>query len=199
MVAIKLKDSQLFDEISDQRCIEQANSGLRSGCTYRLEDMYINPYSDDPCEATRGDIQAERKVKDYTHMHTNTHTPPPPPPPPLASVNSAYVYTHTHTHIQAHILCMHAVIHVVSTWSTMHPQTQEDHDKETYYNAEILKLKEYHKYDNVQGKQCIKLFCILHAAGKCMYPQFLQPLPDMHTVYAWSVSLIFLHTELLVP
>ena len=62
MVAIKLKDSALLDSISDQRCIVRATSSPSICPTASLADMYVNPYSDDPCEATRGDIQAGRKV-----------------------------------------------------------------------------------------------------------------------------------------
>ena len=64
MVAIKLKDSALLDSISDQRCIvrPRATSSPSVGPTASLADMYINPYSEDPCEETRGDIQAGRKV-----------------------------------------------------------------------------------------------------------------------------------------
>ena len=62
MVAIKLKDSALLDSISDQRCIVRANSSPSLCPAASLADMYVNPYSDDPCEATRGDIQAGRKV-----------------------------------------------------------------------------------------------------------------------------------------
>ena len=62
MVAIKLKDTALLDSISDQRCIVRATSSPSIGPMASLADMYVNPYSDDHCEATRGDIQAGRKV-----------------------------------------------------------------------------------------------------------------------------------------
>ena len=62
MVAIKLKDSALLDSISDQRCIVRATSSPSIGPTASLADMYINHYSEDPCEKTRGDIQAGRKL-----------------------------------------------------------------------------------------------------------------------------------------
>ena len=65
VVAIKLKDSHLLDDISDQRCIVRAKSSPSIGPTDSPADMYINPYSDDPGEATRGDIQAGRKVTNY--------------------------------------------------------------------------------------------------------------------------------------
>ena len=60
MVAIKPKDSALLDSISDQRHIGRATSSPSVGPTASLADM--NPYSDDPCEATKGNIQAGRKV-----------------------------------------------------------------------------------------------------------------------------------------
>ena len=65
MVAIKLKDSHLLDNISDQRYIVRAKLSPSIGPTDSQADMYINPYSDDPSEATRGDIQAGRKVTNH--------------------------------------------------------------------------------------------------------------------------------------
>ena len=62
MVAVKLKDSALLDSISDQRCIVRATSSPSVGSTASLADLYMNPYSDDPTKATRGGIQAGRKV-----------------------------------------------------------------------------------------------------------------------------------------
>ena len=63
MVAIKLKDSALLDSISYQRCIGRATSSPSIDPTASLADTDMNPYSDDPCEATRGGIQAGRKVR----------------------------------------------------------------------------------------------------------------------------------------
>ena len=62
MVAIKPKDSALLDSISDQQRIVRATSSPSIGPTVSLADMYVNPYSDDHCEATRGDIHVGRKV-----------------------------------------------------------------------------------------------------------------------------------------
>ena len=63
VVAIKLKDSHLLDDISDQRCIVGTKSSPSIGPTDSQVDMYSNHYYDDPCsEAPRGDAQAGRKV-----------------------------------------------------------------------------------------------------------------------------------------
>ena len=64
VVAIKLKDSHLLDDISDQRCIVGTKSSSSIGPTDSQVDIYSNHYYDDPCsEAPRGDAQAGRKVR----------------------------------------------------------------------------------------------------------------------------------------
>ena len=62
MVAIKPKDSALLDSISDQRHIGRATASPSVCPTVSLADLYMNPYSDDPTKATRGGIQAGKKV-----------------------------------------------------------------------------------------------------------------------------------------
>ena len=61
MVAIKLKDSHLLDDILHQRYIVRAKSCPNLG-TFDTQD-YSN-CSDDPDEATGGDLQAGMEVSD---------------------------------------------------------------------------------------------------------------------------------------
>ena len=68
MVAVRLKKTHLLDKISDRRCIVGVIVKTRScpsiGPPDSLTDINVNPYSDNPSEATRGDIQEETKVTD---------------------------------------------------------------------------------------------------------------------------------------
>ena len=61
VVGVKLTKSDLLDEISHQRCIVKAKS---CSSLDSHEDASVNAYSDDFNEATRGGLQAGRKVKD---------------------------------------------------------------------------------------------------------------------------------------
>ena len=70
VVAIRLNDSHLLDEISDQRCIVRAISCPNLS---PFDSQDYSCCSDDPTEATRGNLQAGSKVNDCS-MHTNTHT-----------------------------------------------------------------------------------------------------------------------------
>ena len=62
VVAIKLKDSHLLDDTSDQQC----GAGSKSCPSTSVSDSQdgMNLYSNDPSEAKRGNVQAERKVND---------------------------------------------------------------------------------------------------------------------------------------
>lgn len=62
VVGIRLKESRLLAEISDQRRMVRATSCSSCGSQ---EGAHVNTYSDDPNEETRGGFQAGRKVKDY--------------------------------------------------------------------------------------------------------------------------------------
>ena len=69
VVAIKLKDSHLLDDISDQRCIVGAESSPSIGPIDSQADIYSNHYYDDPCsEVTRGNVHGGRKVNDYSML-----------------------------------------------------------------------------------------------------------------------------------
>ena len=65
----------------------------------------------------------------------------------------AHMHTHLHTTINMHIHMAYihhinaTVTHVVRLYS----HTQGCQLKESYYNADTLKLKKYHDYVNVQG------------------------------------------------
>lgn len=59
VVAIKLKESRLLDEISDKRCLVRVTSS--PSLASQAED-HVNTYSDGPKEATSGDLQAGQKV-----------------------------------------------------------------------------------------------------------------------------------------
>ena len=63
VVAIKLKDSHLLDDTSDQQC----GAGSKSCPSTNVSDSQagMNFYSIDPTAAKRDYFQAERKVNDY--------------------------------------------------------------------------------------------------------------------------------------
>ena len=72
----------------------------------------------------------------------------------ILSVPKCYTHVHTHLHttIDTRILCICSIqpCHTCS-YVYMCTPTQDDHDKEAYYNADTSRLMQHHKYDNVQG------------------------------------------------